>query len=76
MCDMHKKEGWRLNWLGLPPAGYFSYAGKVTKSAPKPRFWNPFPVGKRGICRTIPITLGPTWASAPTMINETSLLVA
>ena len=61
-----QKGGCRLNWLGLPPAGYFSRAGKVTKSAPKPRFWNPFPVGKEGFGRTIPITLGPTWASAPT----------
>ena len=33
---------WRLNRRVLPPAGYFSRAGKVTKSAPKPRFWNPF----------------------------------
>lgn len=47
-----------MNWLGLPPAGYFSRAGKVTKSAPKPRFWNPFPVGKRGICRTILLRSG------------------
>ena len=27
--------------MSMPPAGYFSRAGKVPKSAPKPRFWNP-----------------------------------
>ena len=38
----------------LPTAGNFSHAGKVTKSAPKPRFWNPFPADRRGSRRTIP----------------------
>ena len=34
--------------------GYFSHAGKVTKSAPKPRFWNPFPADRRGSRRPMP----------------------
>ena len=38
----------------LPTAGDFSHAGKVTKSASKPRFWNPFPADRRGSRRPMP----------------------
>ena len=38
----------QMNRRVLPPAGYFFRAGKVPKSAPKPRFWNPFWSAGRG----------------------------